>query len=296
MDAATAFNEHRPQLFGLAYRMLGSVSEAEDIVQEAYLRWEGAQHDEIDSPRAFLNTVVSRLAIDYLRSARVRRETYVGQWLPEPLVEDQRSPADSAALAESLSTALLLMLESLSPPERAAYILREAFDYSYADIAEVLKSNEAQCRQLAKRARDRITQRKQRFDTSLNDCATLTDQFLKATMQGDLEALIQTLSDDAALYSDHGGKAKAALRTIHSADKIARFLLGLRKRFWDEGTRVEQCTVNGQPGFATYIADQPDSVTSLDFHDGRIVGIYTTRNPEKLTHVPSLTDRATPEN
>jgi RNA polymerase sigma-70 factor (ECF subfamily) len=230
-DRFEAFDEHRNLLFSIAYRMLGSVADAEDLVQETFLRWQDAEPGEVKSPRAFLSTVITRLCINHLRSARVRREQYVGPWLPEPLLTARGAdPEGDARRAESLSMAFLVLLESLSPVERSVFLLREVFDYDYPEIAQVVGKSEVNCRQTLRRARQYVVERRPRFDPSPSQREQLTSQFLKASAEGDMQGLLALLAEDVALWSDGGGKASAALRPIWGADRVVRFMLGsLRK-------------------------------------------------------------------
>ncbi len=285
-ESTEAFNEHRPLLFGIAYRMLGSVADAEDIVQEAYLRWRRADVATVESPRAYLSSIVTRLSIDYLRSARVKREVYVGQWLPEPLVSPKAEATRSLELAESLSTAFLVLLESLSPPERAAFLLRDVFDYEYRDIAACLDKSEANCRQMVKRARERVAGGKPRFEAAPEQYERLALRFMRAVNDGDVATLVESLTEDAALYTDHGGKAAAARRTITSADKVARFLVGVTERFSPDDARSVIQTINGRPGVVVYSRGRAVTAISFDVTDGRIANIYVVRNPDKLGRVP----------
>ena len=250
-------------LFGIAYHMLGSVMDAEDVVQEAYLRWERADRAGIESPRAYLGTIVTRLSIDALREAKRRREVYVGEWLPEPLVTG-RDPRESAELADSLSTAFLVLLESLSPPERAAFLLREVFGYDYAELAHVLEKSEDNCRQMVSRARGRLEAREPRFEASREEQERLLVQFIEATASGNYDALVSVLAEDATVYSDHGGKAAAAQRTILGADKIARFFLGLQKRFPPADPSIRLLSLNGRPGAILFSGNEPYSAFSFD--------------------------------
>ncbi len=271
-------------LFGIAYRMLGSVMDAEDVVQEAYLRWERADREGIESPRAYLSTIVTRLSIDALREAKRRREVYVGEWLPEPLVTG-RDPREAAELADSLSTAFLVLLESLSPPERAAFLLREVFGYDYAELANVLEKSENNCRQMVSRARGRLETREPRFEASREEQERLLAQFIDATTSGNYDALVDVLAEDAAVYSDHGGKAAAAQRTIVGADKIARFFLGIQKRFPPADPSVRMVSLNGRPGAIVFSGDKPDSAFSFEVGPRGIARIFVVRNPDKLKHL-----------
>lgn len=284
MDAAQVFDEHRPLLFGIAYRMLGSVMDAEDVVQDAFLRWQATDVSTVESPRAFLCTIVTRLSIDRLRSAQKRREVYVGEWLPEPIMTEN-DPRVAADVADSLSTAFLILLESLSPPERAAFLLREVFGYEYPAIAEVIGKSEDNCRQIVKRARDRLADRRPRFETSPDIQSRLVMQFIEATETGDLDRLVATLADDAALYTDHGGKVVAARRPLHGADKIARFAIGLNQRFRPENFEMRVVSLNGRPGLVTYANGVPDSAVTIHCEGDRIVRLYAIRNPDKLAHL-----------
>jgi len=288
MDAADTFSQYRPMLFGIAYRMLGSVMDAEDVVQEAYLRWERTDREHVESPRAYLSTIVTRLSIDALREAQRRREVYVGEWLPEPLVTGH-DPRESAELADSLSTAFLVLLESLSPPERAAFLLREVFGYDYSELANVLEKTEDNCRQMVSRARGRLETREPRFEASREEQERLLMRFVEATTTGNYDALVGALAEDAAVYSDHGGKAPAAQRTILGADKVARFFLGVQRRFPPADPSVRMVSLNGRPGVIVFSGDRPDSAFSFDCDSRGITRIYVVRNPDKLQHLAAVT-------
>ncbi|HYN87850.1 MAG TPA: RNA polymerase sigma-70 factor [Ardenticatenaceae bacterium] len=281
MDRDETFNQYRPLLFSIAYRMLGSVMEAEDIVQEAFLRWQRAAEIEVQSPKAYLSAVVTRLCIDALRSARVQREAYLGPWLPEPLATDAGSPGADTALAESLSMAFLVLLERLTPTERAVFLLREVFDYDYAEIATIVGKSEANCRQMVRRARQHLAANRPRFDASPEQRERLTEQFLHTCVTGDLPGLIQLLADDITLWSDGGGKAAAASKPIHGPASVARFLLGVLAKSPPTYTpRLAQ--VNGQPAIVGYVEGQPQGVLVLDLAAERIRAIYIVVNPDKL--------------
>ncbi len=285
MSRIEVFDRNRPLLFSISYRMLGSVMEAEDVVQEAFLRWQ--QAGEVRSPSAYLSTVVTRLCIDRLRSARARREQYVGPWLPEPLLEDQELE-HSADLDDSLSMAFLVLLESLSPVERAVFLLREVFDYDYPEIASLVGKSEANCRQIARRARQSVAARRPRFESSPEQEERLLDGFLRASLSGDMEALLALLSEDVTLYSDGGGKTRAALRPIHGADRVARFLSGILGKIPPDFS-VRQTRVNGRPGLVGYYRDgSPQSVVTIEVAEGNIGAIRLVVNPEKLENVPPL--------
>ncbi|MFF1396677.1 RNA polymerase sigma-70 factor [Streptomyces sp. NPDC058287] len=280
------FEEHRPVLMGVAYRMLGRVADAEDVVQDAWLRWAQADRDEVREPRAYLVRVATRLAIDRLRQAQVRREAYVGPWLPEPLVTDfgptAPDTAEAAVLAESVSLAVLVVLESLSPLERAVFVLREAFGFPFAEIATTLERSESAVRQLAGRARKHVDERRPRFDVDPVEQRDLTERFLAAATGGDLEALMTILAPDARLVGDSGGKSKAPLRVIESADKVGRFLLGAAKGGGAAFTfRIVE--LNGGPAVLALVDGKPDSVFQVDVADGHVQCVYIVRNPDKLT-------------
>jgi RNA polymerase sigma-70 factor, ECF subfamily len=279
------FDEHRPALARLAYRMLGSLTDADDVLQEAYLRWTRADRDAVKSPRAYLFSIVTRLCIDERQSVEARKLTYVGPWLPEPVVEPlETDPGAALETAESVSMALLLILESLSPVERAAYLLRRVFDYDYDVIAQVLEKSEPSCRQIVSRAEKRVHDQRPRFDADPAQAERLTDAFLQACSTGDLNGLVQLLASDAVLYSDGGGKAHAALAPIRGADKIARFFVGINKKA-PPGMEVCRVRVNGQPGLITKLDGQPILVLTLDVVDGRIANCFVIRNPDKLARV-----------
>jgi RNA polymerase sigma-70 factor (ECF subfamily) len=283
------FDRNRPLLFSIAYRMMGSVMDAEDAVQEAYLRWERASEDEVRSPSAYLSKVVTRLCIDRLRSARVRREQYVGPWLPEPLLGEQaKEIGGKTDLEDTLSMAFLVLLESLTPVERAVFLLREVFDYEYAEIAALVGKSEANCRQISRRARQSVAARRPRFESSPQQEERLMESFLQASLSGDIEALLALLSDDVTLYSDGGGKTRAALNPIYGADNVARFLTGILRNIPPAFT-VRQTRVNGRPGLVGYFGDgSPQSVVTLDVAEGSIRAMRLVVNPEKLGNVPPL--------
>jgi RNA polymerase sigma-70 factor (ECF subfamily) len=279
------FEEHRPALARLAYRMLGSLADAEDVLQDAYLRWARDGRQAVQSPRAYLLTIVTRLCIDQRQSIEARKMTYVGPWLPEPVVEPVGlGPGAPLETAESVSMALLLVLESLSPVERAAYLLRRIFDYDYDTIARILDKSEPSCRQLVSRAEQRIHERRPRFDPDPVQAERLTDAFLEACSTGDLNGLVQILASDAIMYSDGGGKAAAALAPIRGAEKIARFFIGIMKKV-PSRMEVRRVRVNGQPGLVITVDGQLIQVLTLDVADGRIANCFVVRNPDKLARV-----------
>jgi RNA polymerase sigma-70 factor (TIGR02957 family) len=296
MAGVPILEELRPRAFAVAYRMLGSVSEAEDIVQEALLRLHLAleQGERIESPRAYVSTVVTRLCIDQMRSARVRRESYVGEWLPEPLVDDGRSdPADNAELADSLSLAFLVLLESLTPEQRAAFVLREVFDYPYEQIAGIIRTGEDNARQLVSRARKHVDQGRPRFEASQEQREQLARSFLAAFSTGDLHALEELLAHDVVLHGDGGGKVRAIARPVHGRAKVARMLLaGWRAAEPFGGWALSQVQVNGQPGAVVRDpAGKLIGVVVLDIADGQIQALRSIVNPDKLRH---LDHEATP--
>lgn len=286
-NAAEDFERHRGHLTGLGYRMLGSLAEAEDLVQEAYLRWHAVDRSAVEDARAYLSRVMTRLCLDHLKSARVRREKYVGPWLPEPVLDDESLAADAASeLADDLSVALLLTLERLSPLERAAFLLHDIFDMEFARVAEVLERSEAACRQLAARARAHVQDSGPRFAVSREDGTRLAQAFLTATRTGDARGLAELLAEDAVLHSDGGGRRPAALRPIEGREKIIRFFVGLAGKADLVGAfAYTPSRINGLPG---YIIAEPDgSVTTvaLELRDGRVSSIYIVRNPDKLKHL-----------
>jgi RNA polymerase sigma-70 factor (TIGR02957 family) len=290
-----AVEELRPRAFAIAYRMLGSVSEAEDVVQEALLRLHRAEKEgeRIESPRAYLSTVVTRLAIDQLRSARVRRETYVGEWLPEPLlVSDEEDPARHAEVADSLSLAFLVLLESLSPEQRAVFLLREVFDYPYEQIAEIVGKNEPAVRQLAVRARRQVDERRVRFDASREQRDQLADRFFAAAQEGDLTALEALLAEDVELHGDGGGKVPALARALFGRSRVARTLRNwARAAVHLDDIGMRRLDVNGEPGAMFLDPDgQVISVMALEIADGQIQGIRSIVNPDKLRHLGPVAD------
>jgi RNA polymerase sigma-70 factor (ECF subfamily) len=279
------FVAERPRLVGIAYRMLGSVADAEDVVSEAYLRWQDRGEREVTSSPSYLTTIVVRLCIDELRSARVRRESYVGPWLPEPLVVTDDPPAAAAELADSLSQAFLVVLEELAPVERAAFLLHEVFGYGYGELSGILDRGEPACRQLVSRARRRVGERRHRFDADRKAGEALAEQFLAACATGDLDGLMSLMSEDAVLWTDGGGVVKAARRPIHGPRKIARFLVAVASEFAAE-TETRAATINGRPGFLFFEAGAATATLSFDIVDGRVVGIASVLNPAKLQGLP----------
>ena len=283
-----AFSQQQPLLFSIAYRMLGSVAEAEDIVQETFLRWQQTEGEDVRSPKSYLSTIATRLCIDQLRSARAQREEYIGPWLPEPLTTEHIPPMDDKlALADSLSMAFLLLLETLAPTERAVFLLREVFDYDYAEIANIVEKSESNCRQISRRARQRVADRQPRFDVASEEVARMMERFLHAATTGDMNGLLSLLADDATLWSDGGGKVVAAVNPIRGADNITRFFLGLLKKA-PPGFAVRLASINEQPGIITYVNGRPQSAGTFDVIDGKIHAVRVVVNPDKLRHVPPL--------
>ena len=281
-EAVRVFEDHRRSLFGVAYRMTGSAADAEDLVQEAYLRWSRAPHAEVRSARDYLTTVVTRLAVDHLRSARVRREEYVGPWLPEPLAGAASDETDARVeLAESLQTAFLVVLETLSPVERAAFLLREVFGHDYAYLAAVLDRSEESCRQLTHRARARVAEGRPRFPASPGELGEVTRRFVDACTGGDMDALLAVLAPDVTFLGDGGGVVPNARNPVAGALNVARLLLRLRAKL-QPGLGVSIETVNAQPAIVFWDGDAPHAVTTLAVAGGRVVAVYVVNNPAKL--------------
>jgi RNA polymerase sigma-70 factor (ECF subfamily) len=287
-DPLAAFERERGRLFGIAYRMLGSVSEAEDVLQDAWLRWHGVEHGTVENPSAYLVSLVTRLSIDTLGAARNRLTEYVGPWLPEPLVGRAAAPYEDPAVlqerADDLSIAFLLLLERLTPVERAVFLLRESFDFSYREIAGIVGKTEENCRQIDRRARKRLEEGRRPVPADPEEHDRLLQGFLRALKDGDLEGMVSLLARDATLYSDGGGKVRAALKPIPTGDSVARFLLGIwRQAPPDWEVRLVQ--VNGQPGFLNLIGGHLLSVVSFRAEEGLIREIYISLNPDKLGRV-----------
>lgn len=294
-DVAALLEELRPKAFALAYRMVGSVSDAEDIVQEGLLRLHRAlqQGEAIASPQAYLATVVTRLCIDELRSARVRRERYVGEWLPEPLIDTSSAdPTERAELADALSIAFLVLLETLSPEQRAVFLLRDVLDYGYHEIARILGKSEAACRQLAVRARARVLERRPRFDVHPQQREALVDGFFAAIDRGELDALEALLAEDVSLHGDGGGKVPALAEAVHGRSAVARTLLNwARAAARVGGFAVRRTAVNGQPGALIVTAEGATvAVWALEVGDEHIQAVHSIVNPDKLRHLPNRAD------
>jgi RNA polymerase sigma-70 factor (ECF subfamily) len=292
-DPAASFEAYRPRLLGLAYRMLGSMTDAEDAVQEAYLRWHAADRAAVANPRAFLMTTTARICLDALGSARVRREQYVGPWLPEPVLDTAAlAPDTHTELAEDLSIALLLTLDRLSPLERAAFLLHDVFDCAFSEVASALGRTEPACRQLAARARAHVRAARPQGSAPARAVSgllnptheRLVSAFVSATRSGDLDGLMRLLAHDARLVSNGGGKVAAALNVIEGADHVARFLVGAARKGWPDRATLRVVPVNGLPGL---LLEGPDGViqtVAFEVDDDRVRTVYAVRNPEKLRH------------
>ncbi|MGR6915885.1 RNA polymerase sigma-70 factor [[Actinomadura] parvosata] len=290
------FEDHRSLLVAVAYRILGSVADAEDVVQEAWLRWSGVDESAVDDPKAYLITVTTRLAIDRLRWAKSRRESYVGPWLPEP-ISTAPDVAEHAELADSVEMAMLVVLETLSPLERAVFVLREAFDLPFAEIAQIIGRTEPATRQLARRAREHVRDKRPRFDVDQGERRRITERFLGASTGGDLDALIELFSDQVTIVSDGGGKARAALRVITGAENVGRYLQSIRTpaniaKFMVsigmaevEGMSFALATLNNAPAIVISAGGKVVSVLSLLISDGKIETIYLMANPDKIGHL-----------
>jgi RNA polymerase sigma-70 factor (ECF subfamily) len=299
-DSATAtFEAHRAHLLGIAYRMLGAMADAEDVVQEAWLRWRRSLEGDIRDPRAWLSAVVVRLSLDALRRARARRETYVGPWLPEPLLPDDMralsadAPAARAELASDLSLALLHVLERLSPEERAAFILHDAFDCDYRDIAAALEKTEEACRKLVSRARERVRADRARHSATADQHRDLMAKFAEAALAQDRDRLMSLFAPDVVFYSDGGGRVPAALNPVFGADHVARLIIGLTRKGLDNPA-MRSDEISGQPAIVIEEAGALHSVVTVDVDDGQITAIYVIRNPEKLTRFSAVSGRSAP--
>ncbi len=293
IDTLETFDELRSLLFSIAYRMLGSVMDAEDMVQETFLRWQGCDRAKVESPKSWLSTVITRLCINHLKSARVQRETYVGPWLPEPLVTSlEADTAENSKLADSMSLAFLVILESLTPTERAVFVLREVFSYDFSEIAPIVEKTESNCRQILVRARKRVEERRPRFDASPEAAEVLIKQFEQAVQTGQLEELLKVLAKDVVLTSDGGGKARAVLRPILGADAVARLLIGAAKKFGSKTQVLRHFVINGLPGTISFEQDRILRVLCFGIRDNRIQSLYIVTNPDKLRHLPRLVPNA----
>jgi RNA polymerase sigma-70 factor (ECF subfamily) len=281
------FDHYRGLLFSIAYRMLEIVADAEDMLQETFIRWQQATDDDIRSPQAFLVTIISRLCINYLQSARAKREQNAGQWLPEPLATDRGSNGlEIMRIDESLSMAFLVLLERLTPIERAVFLLREVFEYEYSEIAAVLDQSEANCRQILRRARQHVNAMRPRFKASARKQNELLERFRRATGTGDMDQLLALLSDDVVLHSDGGGRAIAVPNLVYGADRVARAILGGLRKLVPANLVQRIHQINGAPGVVSYFNGRPHSVLTLDITATRIRTIYIVTDPEKLAHLP----------
>lgn len=284
----TAFSQYRGLLFSIAYRMVGSVADAEDLLQETFIRWQQATDSDIRSAKAFLITIVSRLCINHLQSARVQREEYVGQWLPEPLATDPASdPLGVLRADESISMAFLVMLERLTPVERAVFLLREIFDYKYADIAAALGLGEANCRQILRRAQQHVRAVRPRYKASAREHDDLLERFRQAAASGDIARLLSLLASDVVLHSDGGGKATAVPNLLYGPERIARGIVRGLGELVPRDLVQRIVPINGQSAVVSYFNGQPHSVLTLDVRKGQIHAIYVVTNPAKLAHLPA---------
>ncbi|HBC09082.1 MAG TPA: RNA polymerase sigma factor SigJ, partial [Rhodospirillaceae bacterium] len=281
------FEAHRPRLVRLAYRMLGSMLEAEDIVQEAWLRWRRADRGAVATPGAYLTRIVTRLCLDVLKSARVRRETYIGPWLPDPVVE----PDDGALRADDLTLTLMLALERLSPLERAAFLLHDVFDVPLGEVAATLNRAPAAVRQLAARARKNVREKRPRYDVSREEGERIAQAFFIASTKGDIDALRGLLAENVVILSDGGGKVLAFRNPIIGLDRVLRLFVGLSHKFADKmPDDIRHVWIDGLPGYISQGRGDVLQTTALDIEDGRITAVYITRNPDKLGRVAGLLD------
>ena len=280
------FNQYRRLLFSIAYRMLGSASDAEDILQDAFLRWDLSSPASVESPRRFLITIVSRLCINYLKSARVKREQYVGQWLPEPIVTGAAEASDELIAGESISLAFMLLLERLNPVERAVFILRDVFDYEYEEIADIVNRTEDHCRQLLHRAHEHLKRERRRFQATPEQHEHLLQRFLEATLHGDMDGLLNVLAKDVVLYADGGGRAAAVPLPIFGADHVGRLMIGATKKFAPADTFVQILQLNGSPAIVAYSDGRAITAIMLETQPDGIRNVFVVSNPDKLAHLP----------
>ncbi len=276
-----AFTEHRPLLFTIAYEMLGSAVDAEDVLQESYLRWSAVDPATVEHPRAYLVRVVTRQSLNHLRAVKARREEYVGSWLPEP-IRTAPEVSDDAILAESVSMAMMLVLETLGPTERAVFVLHDVFGYTHGEIAASVGRTETAVRQIAHRARRHVHARRRRFEPDSGSAREVVERFLRATTTGEIQALMDLLAPDVVQISDGGGKVTAARRPITGRDDVARFVLGVARTSLTASTRIEHATYNGMPAARCLTDGALDWLLAFDVHDGRISSLYVVRNPDKL--------------
>ncbi len=288
MAPVTEFEPRRTKLFGLAYRLLGSAAEAEDVVQDAYLRWDKADRAAIGHPDAWLAKVVTNLCLNRLTAARATRERYVGQWLPEPVPTDLLGPLDTVEQRDSVSLAVLVLLERLTPAERAVFVLREAFGYGHREIAEVMELSEANCRQLYRRAAQHLADHKPRFQPSREERERLAARFLAAAQNGDLRALEDLLADDITSWADSDGRQPVARNPVSGRERVARYFTGSWRKAPD-GIAFTFAEVNGGTAIVASVGNVPMAVVALDFDGERIAAVRIIANPEKLSHIGSLT-------
>jgi RNA polymerase sigma-70 factor (ECF subfamily) len=283
------FDQYRGLLFSIAYRMLGTIADAEDMLQETFIRWHQSADQNIRAPRAFLVTIISRLCLNHLQSARVQREEYVGEWLPEPLVTDPNSdPLRTLKIDESLSMAFLVLLERLTPVERAVFLLHEVFNYKHTEIAEILDQSEANCRQVLRRARQHVGAVGHRFKANIQESTDLLDRFLQATRTGDMEGLVALLARDVVLHSDGGGKAIALPKQIKGAEKVARGILRSMEKTVPKDLVGHVAHINGKRAIIGYVQGKPFSVVSVNISKGRIKDVFVVTNPDKLARIPDM--------
>jgi RNA polymerase sigma-70 factor (ECF subfamily) len=288
MSNLAAFTAIRPRLFGIAYRMLGVRADAEDVVQDAWLRWHGSDHLAVRSADAWLVTLTTRLAIDRLRARQAERESYVGWWLPEPVIDiDDRTPESSAELASEVSMAFLWVLERLSPEERAAFLMRQVFGHDYADIADILGKSEAACRQMVHRAQERVQRQTPRFDVPRDTHKALLGRFMAAAQAGDRTAMKTMMADDVQLVSDGGGKIKSFLRILRGAGRVAGVFWSVEHQY-PQRVAYREARINGQPGLLRYVEGKLESAQSFVIEEGRIAAVMVVRNPDKLAGAPQL--------
>ncbi len=283
------FDQYRGLLFSIAYRMLGSVADAEDMLQETFIKWQEVTDENIRSPRAYLVTIVSRLCINHLQSAQVQREEYIGVWLPEPIITDSGDdPFHLIKVDESISMAFLVLLERLTPTERAVFLLREVFEYEYGEIGSIIRQSEVNCRQILKRARQHMQALRPRFEIAKSNHDALLKSFLKAIETGELSGLVALLADDVVLRSDGGGKGVAVPNEIRGMDKVGRGILGGVSRLLPRNLVRKLARINGEPGLINYLDGRPHSVLTIEVSDHRISSLHVITNPDKLKHLPIL--------
>jgi RNA polymerase sigma-70 factor (ECF subfamily) len=284
-DSLSIFQTQRSRLFSIAYRMLGVRADAEDVLQDVYMRWQGADLTRLDNAEAWLVTVTTRASIDRLRAAKVEREAYIGVWLPEPMIEaEMESPEDTAARADDVAYALLVVMERLTPEERAAFLLKQIFDYDYPDIATVLGKSESACRQLVHRARERVQQDRPRFSVSREAHREQLQKFIQATQSGDYHQIMALLAADVSSTSDGGGKVPATFKPLYGADRVARLYFAVARRFGEHAS-YRFATINGELGLLRYYDGKLESALAFVTDENGIAAIYTMRNPDKLNHI-----------